>query len=111
MFLHRKFGLRIVAWVSDEWEVKIRWQFLNVVREWGQVAEEYFRREYVRWADDDFPIFNGSGYFIRTSHLGVAQATHDEYNQTWNVLYCRLRFVFVPLAVTGSVQRIRSVRG
>lgn len=77
---------------------------LDIVRQWCQIAEEYFWCKNVRWSDNDFPIFYSSCDFVCTPHFRVAQTANDEYNQTRDIFYGRLGFVLVPLTVARSVQ-------
>lgn len=55
------------------------------------------------WANDNFPIFIGIGYFICTSHFGKTHATNDEYNDTGNIFNCCLRFILMPMTVTCTI--------
>lgn len=58
------------------------------------------------WADDDFPIFIGSAYFICTTHFGKAHAANNEHDNPWHIFDCCLSFVFMPMTITCTAIKI-----
>lgn len=79
---------------------------LFVARQRGQIAEERFGCKNLRTTDYHFPVLYSSRYLVRTTHLRVADAAHDEDDQTRHVFDDRLSFVLVPVSIASTAAMV-----